>query len=431
MVLFGWRKWLERTCFVTVSLGLVLLGVVQGFQTYSFTLDFFSVAMEVLLIDAVASSFFFTGFILISGGIFFIKAFRSGNSDGFSDSGDKISCIIPNYYDSNVMGRAVQSILESSYNNFEVLVVCVEGDSNSISKMEEFSEDDRVDYVVNDKDQSSKAENVNRGIEEVDADLIAIFDADQTVNPGFLSKAAGLTESYDVIQGRHLPLPEGIISSLAYYESLMFDYVARQLNYVITDFRLAGSNCMLAKRKVFEKVGGYDKTMLTEDFDFSHRCYKHNINTTNIQTPVTETEASHSIKDWWGQRKRWMTGYFQVFAKLVKKSFIDFKGYRTILSLIICGVSITGSLLMLTLVSKFVILFILGADTVYLLPLSAVLSLSLVGRIYDKRSGNLENIGWIWLLTPLIFPLFSLVTVKAFFEFLLNPDIRWYTVEKG
>lgn len=429
MELFGWRKFAEHIGFVLASLGLVLLGVVQGFQSYSFTVDFFSVIFEILLIDAVASSFFFTAFLLISGSLFFWNLRSSKPVSNIGDE-DSVACIIPTYKDSEALHNSVDSLLGSNYGNFEVFIVCEEDDKKGIEAARGFSEDDRVDYLVNSKYPGSKAGAINFAVEETDSDVIAIFDSDQRINRNFLSQAVGLLENSEVVQGRHLPRPGSLIESLAYYESLIFSYVIRQPLNMITGFRLIGSRATMIERSVFEQLEGYSSETLTEDYDFAHKCYRAGIKTDELLLEPVNEEAAHSITDWWCQRKRWMTGYFEVFSKTSKLVFKDFKGYRSLLSLLISGGSIIGSILMLTLVSKFVILFLIGADAIYLIPLCSILLISLAGRFYDSRAGHLENIGWSWTLTPLIFPLFSLITIKAFFEFLLNPDTNWYRVQK-
>ena len=429
MVLFDWRKLAELTGFVLASLGLILLGLVQGFQSYSVTLDLFFLVFDVLLIEAVASSFFFTGFLLISSILFFWRL-RSSKSDMSLDREDSVVCVVPTYKDSEVLDISVDSLLDSNYENFEIIIVCEEDDKKGIEKAKELSKKEKVSYLVNTGYPGSKAGAINFAAEETDSDVIAIFDADQKVSKNFLSEALKLLKDNEVVQGRHLPRANGLIESLAYYESLIFSYVVRQPLNLLTGFRLIGSRATLIKRSVFENLEGYSDNTLTEDYDFAHKCYRQDIKTEElILEPVTE-EAAHSLLDWWCQRKRWMTGYFEVFAKTLRLAFKNYRGYRSFLSLLICSGSILGSILMLTLVSKFVILFLVGAEGIYLIPLASILIISLIGRFHDFGSGNLDNVGWSWILTPLIFPLFSLITIKAFFEFLLDKEKSWYRVEK-
>jgi len=429
MPLSNWRKIIENTGFILLSAGLILIGIIQGFQSYRFTLDIFSVVIEVLLIDAVASSFSFTAFFLGSSAIFFWKVKSSEISEDTEES-NSFTCIIPTYKDSHVLENSVGSLLESEYRDFEIVIVCEKDDKKGIEAAKEFSKNQRVDYIINTKYPGSKAGAINYAAEQTSSDIVAIFDSDQKISENFLSKSSTLLNQNDVVQGRHLPRPDSLLESLAYYESIIFSYIVRQPLNIFTSFRLIGSRATLIRRSVFSELEGYREDTLTEDYDFAHKCYRSNIRTKELLLePVTE-EAAHSIVDWWNQRKRWMTGYFEVFEKSVRTSINDFKNYRNFVSILICGGSILGSILMITLVSKFVILLLLGAKIVYLLPIISILAISATFQIYDFKSGNLQNIGWSWIVTPLIFPLFSLITIKAFFEYLTETNASWYRVQK-
>lgn len=426
---FNWRKILENTGFLGVSGGLIVLGFIQGIQTYTFQLDLLFVALEVLLIEAAASSVFFTGFIAVSAVLFFWKLKTSRNPKS-GQKNSKISCIVPTYRDSQVLDNSVGSLTESDYENMEVVIVCEEDDEESIRKAEELASNSKVSYLVNTRYPGTKAGAINFAAEETSSEVIAVFDADQKVNPEFLSSAVSLLDGYDVVQGRYIPRPTGFIESMAYYESLIFSYLTRQVLNLLTDFKLIGSRDTVIKRSVFEELDGYPEDVLTEDYDFAHEFYRKGFEAEELLLKPTTEEAAHSLKDWWGQRKRWMTGYFQVLVKSAVKSARNFQGYRDILSVFICAGSIIGSFLMLTLVSKFIILFLLGADSIYLIPIGTVAFVGLIGRFTDYRSKNVGNIGFSWILTPLIFPFFSLITIKAFFEFLLDKNDKWYRVEK-
>jgi cellulose synthase/poly-beta-1,6-N-acetylglucosamine synthase-like glycosyltransferase len=183
------------------------------------------------------------------------------------------------------------------------------------------------------------------------------------------------------------------------------------------------------KRQVFEDLDGYSEDVLTEDYDFTHRCYINGFDIVNIPLPV-ENLAAHSLNDWWGQRKRWMTGYFQVFSRLLRETFSSYRGYRTVLSVLISGGSILGGFLMLTIVSKFIILFLLGFELVYGVPVAVIIFMALFFRLYDRKNNFVEETGFSWVFTPLIFPLFSLITIRSFAQFIFDRNQDWYRVEK-
>lgn len=423
------RFWdlLERMGFVFLVFCLIVLGFWQGSRVHSFTFDLFFVVFDVFWIEAVFSSVVFALFFLFSSVLFFGRVLKWRPSEESFDR--EVMCVVPCYRDSEVLHRSVDSLLDSEHENLEVLIVCEEDDEQGIREAERFAERDKVNLLVNDRYPGSKACAMNYAVEETDSEFIGFFDADQFVRSDFVGEAVAELRNYDVVTGRNVPRPEGLIESLSYYESVFFTYVSRQILTVFSSFRLVGSRSVVMKREVLEELDGYKEDVLTEDYDFTHRCYINGFDVCNIPLPV-ENLAAHSLKDWWGQRKRWMTGYFQVFSKLSKGLFTDFKGYRHVLSVLICGGSLLGSFLMLTIVSKFIILLLLGAEVIYLVPVFTLVLSALLFRLHDWKYNFVEKIGFSWLLVPLIFPFFSLITVRSFAEFVFGSDLDWFRVEK-
>ncbi|QKQ97989.1 glycosyltransferase [Candidatus Nanohaloarchaea archaeon] len=425
--MMGLRILAERTGFALAVVFLVLLGFFQGYQVYSFTFDLFSVAIRVIWLDALVSSLGFAAFFLVSGAIFLFRVSKYSSPEGEAEG--SITCIVPTYRDSEVLHRSVESLLDSNYSDFKVLIVCESDDEAGIREAKKLSADEKVDYLVNDKYPGSKAGAMNYGVENTSAEYVAFFDSDQRVRPDFISGIVKELQSHEIVQARNIPRPDGIVESLSYYESVFFTYVARQMLTLLTGFRLVGSRSVGMRREVFEELDGYSDDTLTEDYDFAHKCYVSNVDVAGVPLPV-ENLAAHNLRDWWGQRKRWMTGYFQVFSKMVSKAFRNFRGRRSIISLLIAGGSLVGSFLMLTLVSKFLILFLLGAEMFYSLPIAVVMLTALIVRMHDKKYNFVDSVGLSWTITPLVFSFFSIITIRSFFGYIFDEETSWYRVQK-
>jgi len=422
------RMWLERGAFAFIVLFLLFFGLVQGAQVQRFTLDLFFVVVELAFLDAVSSSLGFAAFFLLSAVIFLYRLFSWTEVD-YSGAEGSVVCVVPSYKDADVLHRSVESLLDSEYGDLRVVGVLEEDDDEGIkiaSQMEERF--DRFECMVNGY-PGSKAGALNYAVENTDSDYIGFFDADQVVPASFVPQCVKLLEDYQVVQGRNVPKPDGLFESLSYYESVFFTYVSRQFLGLFTGFSLVGSRSVLMRRTVFEELGGYSDDTLTEDYDFTHKCYINHVNVSDIPVPI-ENLAAHSLRDWWGQRKRWMTGVFQVFSKLSGKLVRDFKGRRSLFSVLICGGSLLGSFLMLTIVSKFLLLLFVGAKFIYAIPISVLVLTALIFRVYDKKYSCLDKIGWNWAFLPLIFPFFSAITIRAFVGFLFSSEATWYRVEK-
>lgn len=79
----------------------------------------------------------------------------------------------------------------------------------------------------------------------------------------------------------------------------------------------------------------------------------------------------------------------------------DFRSYRDVVSLAIVGSSVVGGAFMLVLTSKMVLLFRLGVEQIYLLPISLIL-MGLIFHLRDHRHDVVASSGPAVLLIPFI-----------------------------
>jgi cellulose synthase/poly-beta-1,6-N-acetylglucosamine synthase-like glycosyltransferase len=421
------RRWLDRISFVGVSSGVFLFGYLQG--TYPIRLEIAFIALAVVFLQAKLSSVMFTGFISVSSLAYLWSLDRKSHPDP-ETSGDSVTAIVPVYRDAGVLHRSVESLRQADYEDLEICIVCEPDDVASIDRASELAGYDDVEYLLNTRYTGSKAGAINYAVEETDSDHVAVFDADEEVDPAFVGRAIAQLDDYDIVQGRTVPQPDGFVEELAYYESVLLNYVGRRLLYLFTGFTMAASRSVVMRRSAFERVGGYDTGMLTEDFDFAYACYKKRLAVQEMLVHPSKIEAAHSITDWWGQRKRWMTGYAQVLHKMLA-TIRPMRGYRDLTSVAICASTVGGSLLLLSILSKFLVLALVGARGLFALPIATVICATAMLRIYDNRLGNVDDVGLAFVLVPLLLPLYSLTAIKAFVEYLFSWDGGWYSVDKG
>lgn len=94
-----------------------------------------------------------------------------------------------------------------------------------------------------------------------------------------------------------------------------------------------------------------------------------------------------------------------------------------------------GWFFLLFLVSKFLLLILLGLDLFAVIGLANMILISMAFRIYDQRylDGKRPSIKSLIniLGAPLVFPLYGTVAVKSLFEYLFREGTSWYRVDKG
>jgi len=413
--------------FAAVVCGVVVTGYLQGRVAVAVPTPLGP--GSVVFLEATVACLSLSATYALSNALLFGQVVSADRRPG-PTVGPAVTAVVPVHRDAAVLHRSVESLLASRYEDLRVLVVAEPGDTASLERARGLAAHDRVELLVNTASPGSKAGAVNYAASVTDTPYLGVFDADERVDPWFLPAAvAGLADA-DVVQGRTVPEPTGPVETVAYYESVLLADLSDRLLSALTGFEVAASRTVLMRRSAFEAVGGYDPAMLTEDFAFAFDCYAADLEVTELFAHASTTEAAHTVADWWGQRKRWMTGYAQVFHRLLGDCRAPDQ-YRTLVAPLICGGSVLGNLFVLSLLPKVAVLLTAGAANWLALPLLTLVGTALALRLYDARAGLVESVGLGYLLTPAVLPLFGLAGVKAIVEYLLTWEGEWYSVAKG
>ena len=418
----------DVAAFALAIVVVVTTGYVQGAISMVVSLPAMLGGGTVVVFQAVMGCLTLTGMFGLSNLV--LAGQLRGSDDAFPTTGPTVTAIVPVHRDASALHRSVESLLASRYEDLRVLVVAEPSDDASLERARDLATQDRVDVLVNTRYPGSKAGAVNYAAEVTDSEHLAVFDADEVVDSRFVSTAVAKLEDCDVVQGRTIPEPDGVVETLAYYESVVLGDLSQRLLTVCTDFTMAASRTVVMRRDAFETVDGYDPAMLTEDYDFAFACYEADLHVVEQFSYASTIEGAHTVRDWWGQRKRWMTGYTQVLHSLVADATSP-SNYRSVLSPVLCAGSVFGNVLMLSLVSKAAVLVVNGATSWVLLPATTLVGSALALRAYDARAGRLSGLGVGYLLMPAVLPLYSLAGIKAVVEYLLTWDGEWYSVTKG
>ncbi len=415
----------DQIIFSALAAAVIVGQLFLGFEIITVRLHF----VVVSVLQAFLATLSFTGFISLSG-LFFLGQLVDRPRVPRVEASEAVTAIVPVYRDANVLSTSVTSLVASSH-PVDVTVVCEPGDRPSIDEAERLAASfDAVSVLENTRYPGSKAGAINYAVEQTDAAYIGVFDADERVHPAFVEHAAARLEDVEIVQGRTVPRPDGLLESLAYYESVLLSYVGRRLLYAVTGFRMAASRAVLFRRDAFDAVGGYDPAMLTEDYYFGYQCYTAGLSVREQLHFPSTIESAHTVTDWWGQRKRWMRGYMQVLHRLAVDATTP-RSYRSLLAVAICGSSVIGGVMLLSLPAKFLVLLGIGAGRLLAVPLGAVIAVAAAVRYLDYRRGTLDGMGLSWLLSPLLFPLYGFAAIKAVVEYTVEGAGEWYQVQKG
>ncbi len=187
----------------------------------------------------------------------------------------KISVIIPIYNKEDFIKNTLESVLEQTFNDIEIIIVNDCSTDNSLAIVKTFT-DNRIQIIDHSKNKGLSASR-NTGIRVAKAAYVAFLDADDIWNLSFLEKIYFLIKNY----------PQASLYATKYKVLLDNDRVIEhQFNLsnmethgIVSNFFESNLNqsifypsCLCVKKKVFEEVGFYNETInYSEDVDFNIR----------------------------------------------------------------------------------------------------------------------------------------------------------------
>jgi len=173
----------------------------------------------------------------------------------------KVSIVIPTYKRPHLIGRAVGSILNQTYQNFEIVVIDDSPNDNTEKVVKKIN-DGRIKYIRNEQKTNIPAAR-NKGVREssLDSKYIAFLDDDDEWLPLFLEKTIGKLEE------KHELAFVTTYSELRTYDGKLLPKIHGKLQEW---WRIGfGSSCVIRK-EIFERFW-FDEEMFFEDIDLGFR----------------------------------------------------------------------------------------------------------------------------------------------------------------
>ena len=190
------------------------------------------------------------------------------------------SIIIPLYNKAPYIAKALRSVAEQTYKEFELIVIDDGSTDESIEKLRDTSYELReknLDFYTKVKiiEQQNQGVSVtrNNGVKLAKYDYIAFLDADDWWEPTFLEEMKALVDEF----------PDAGIYSSSYFKvkngnlikaniGVEKDFLKGEINYLQvyakTMYMPITSITVVLKKEVFEKTGGFNSMLkFGEDFD--------------------------------------------------------------------------------------------------------------------------------------------------------------------
>ena len=100
----------------------------------------------------------------------------------------KVTVVIPNYNHAQFLDQRIQSVLNQTYNDFEVLYLDDASTDNSSEVFAKYADDPRVRSIINQANSGSPFPQWNKGVREAKSEYIWIAEADDYADDTLLEK---------------------------------------------------------------------------------------------------------------------------------------------------------------------------------------------------------------------------------------------------
>ena len=142
--------------------------------------------------------------------------------------------------------------------------------------------------------------------------------------------------------------------------------------------------------EAFETVDGYDDK-LTEDIDFSHTCHRAGLEVTRRRAVANTMEAPHTLRDLWGQRKRWRIGHVQVLEGQLREMATGGFGAGDVLSVGRAAGAVGAGAFLLVFCAHVLLLTAEGVESAFLVPYTA--TVGVVGGVWLRDTSRAASGG--------------------------------------
>jgi glycosyltransferase involved in cell wall biosynthesis/ADP-heptose:LPS heptosyltransferase len=199
----------------------------------------------------------------------FEKIFDSLNKQLSADN-PLVTVEMVTYNNERFIGQAIDSVLEQTYENFELLIID-DGSTDRTKQIVESYSDNRMRYIY--QPHKNYASGVNRAIKEAKGQFLLRVDSDDFIEPTYLEKIVAYAIKHPEVDyfypGKLLLVnEEGDSTGINWnYDDFSDNTLLPSLLFK-NGFGLIPNPGSLKRRSLFDKVGFYDDLDTVEDFAF-------------------------------------------------------------------------------------------------------------------------------------------------------------------
>jgi poly-beta-1,6-N-acetyl-D-glucosamine synthase len=333
-----------------------------------------------------------------------------------------VSVIIPAWNEEVGLVRTVQTVLQSTYRNVEVVVINDGSTDGSDRLMREFlAEHERAPGAIAVRyyyqQNGGKGSALNHGIRRSRGELVVSIDADCALRPDTIANFVKYFEDPAVaaaVGNVKIGNTNHLLGTLQYLEFL-FSFYFKKTDSLFNTIYIIGGAAGAFRRSIFEQVGYYSEENITEDIDLSVRIQKAGLRIVYAADAVVYTEGASTLAGLAAQRLRWKRGRFQTFWEHRRLFFSAEPQHNKLLSWLVLPLAIFGDTQLFFEVFFLVFLYIysyLTNDFSSFISGIVVVSAMFAVQLFDDRTT--KKTPGFFLLAPIGWLLFYITTLVEY-----------------
>jgi glycosyltransferase involved in cell wall biosynthesis len=168
----------------------------------------------------------------------------------------RFSVVIPTYNEEKYISETLQALKNQTFKDFEVIVKDGKSQDHTVTIAQKFA--NRV-FSVSDH---SAADARNQGACRAKGEILVFMDADTLLLPETLERFSKVMTNRKIVGAscRKIPQSNNPIDHMFYEFINLSTFVSR-----LTGLGGAHGNCMLIRRQVFERVGGFNPDIIVAE----------------------------------------------------------------------------------------------------------------------------------------------------------------------
>ncbi|GKU26174.1 glycosyltransferase family 2 protein [Clostridium folliculivorans] len=365
-----------------------------------------------------------------------------------------ISIMVPAHNESKVIEKTVKALMNFEYpvDRYEIIIINDNSSDNSAELLKSIQiKNPRNNLIIINTDETNggkgKSNALNIGFQRSIGEYIVIYDADNTPEKTalrYLVETIEQSEEFGAVIGkfRCRNKNRNLLTRFINIETITFQWMAQAGRWQFFNLCTIPGTNFIIRRKIIERMGGWDTKAVTEDTEISFRIYRMGYKIKFIPLSVTWEQEPETLRVWIKQRTRWAKGNTYVVIKNIKYLFsrnsggtrFDIFYYVMIYFFFLSSVILSDGLFILGFTGA-VTLHISGYSVVlWIMAYSAFVLSILVAISTEKGELNIKNFFVILLMYFTYCKLWTVVAALGFYNYLkdtvLKREAKWYKTER-